>query len=541
MVSRPDSSFYTTNMLILQNITYTHASGERLFDNIQCTLQKGEKTALIGTNGSGKSTLLKLIAGKIPVQSGTIQQAVEPYYIPQVFGQFDEYTVAQVLGVEAKLHAFHEILSGNADETNLEALDDDWTIEDRCREALNYWELGDLEFNRQLSELSGGQKTKVFLAGMLIHQAEWVLMDEPSNHLDQTSRKRLFDFVRTTSKTLLIVSHDRQLLNLVSKICELDKRGITVYGGNFEFYRERKAVELNALNQELNSMEKTLRKARDKERETMERQQKLDNRGKKKQEKAGVPTIMLNTLRNNAEKSTAKLKQAHADKVGGISGSLQELRKSLPDSDKLRVGFDSSHLHRGKVLIKAEQLQFRYSDKVLWNKPQSFQINSGERIAIKGDNGSGKTTLIQLILGNLVPAEGSIFRSLDQSVYIDQNYSLINNQLTVFEQASEFNQTGWMEHEVKTRLDYFLFDKNDWDKPCSVLSGGERMRLILCCLALGTKAPDLMVLDEPTNNLDLESIEILTTAVREYEGTVLVVSHDEVFLEQINVERTLQL
>lgn len=528
-------------MLILQNITYTHASGEQVFDNIQFTLQKGEKNALIGHNGSGKSTLLKIIAGELVPQSGTIQKDVEPYSIPQIFGQFDALTVAQVLCVEEKLRAFREILSGNADEKNLEILDDDWTIEDRCKEALSYWKLDDVDLNQHLSELSGGQKTKVFLAGILIHQAELVLMDEPSNHLDQASRQLLFDFVQTTSKTLLIVSHDRKLLNLVSRICELDGRGITVYGGNYEFYQSRKEIELKALNQELHAMEKTLRKAKEKERETMERQQKLDNRGKKKQEKAGVPTIMLNTLRNNAEKSTSKLKQAHADKIGGISTNLRELRNFLPDSDKLKFGFDASHLHRGKVLIKAENVIFTYPNRTLWKDPLSFQINSGERIAIKGNNGSGKTTLIQLILGNLEPSGGTIFHSLDQSVYIDQDYSLINNEFTVFEQASEFNRNSLLEHEVKTRLDYFLFGKNDWEKPCSALSGGERMRLILCCLTLGTKAPDLIVLDEPTNNLDLESIAILTSAIREYQGTLLVVSHDETFLEEINAERILRL
>ncbi|MNV41603.1 ABC transporter ATP-binding protein uup [compost metagenome] len=395
--------------------------------------------------------------------------------------------------------------------------------------------------NQSMKSLSGGQKTKVFLAGILIHQPEFVLMDEPSNHLDLASRQLLFDFITSTSKTLLIVSHDRKLLNLLDKICVLDKRGITVYGGNYEFYQAQKSVELKALNLEVSSMEKTLRKAKEKERETMERQQKLDSRGKKKQEKAGVPTIMLNTLRNNAEKSTSKVKNAHADKIGGISKDLQELRRALPDLDKMKFGFDSSHLHQGKVLVKAENLNYAYSDQVLWKENQTFQINSGERIAIKGANGSGKTTLIQLILENLEPSQGTIFRTMNQSVYIDQDYSLINNELNVYEQASEFNQTALLEHEVKTRLNYFLFDKNDWDKPCSVLSGGERMRLILCCLTLGVKAPDLIVLDEPTNNLDLESIEILTSAVQAYQGTVLVISHDESFLEQINIQRVLQV
>lgn len=533
--------FTQENMLILQNGSYTHPTGDVLFDDIQLTLHKNEKVALIGNNGSGKSTLLKLIAGQIPLQSGLLKKESEPYYIPQVVGQFDDLTLAQALNIDEKLRAFHAILSGEASEENLEILNDDWTIEDRCREALEYWKLDELDLNQSMKSLSGGQKTKVFLAGILIHQPELVLMDEPSNHLDSASRQLLFDFITSTSKTLLIVSHDRKLLNLLDKICVLDQRGITVYGGNYEFYREQRNIEQKALSQEVSSMEKTLRKAKEKERETMERQQKLDSRGKKKQEKAGVPTIMLNTLRNNAEKSTSKLKNAHADKIGGISKDLQELRRSLPDLDKMKFGFDSSHLHHGKVLVKADKLNYVYSDQLLWKENRSFQINSGERIAIKGANGSGKTTLIRLILGNIEPSEGTVFRAVNQSVYIDQDYSLINNELNVYQQASEFNQTALLEHEIKTRLNYFLFDKNDWDKPCSVLSGGERMRLILCCLTLGVKSPDLIVLDEPTNNLDLESIEILTSAIQQYQGTLLVVSHDELFLEQINIQRVLQV
>lgn len=528
-------------MLILQNGSYTHPTGVVLFDTIQLTLHKHDKVGLIGNNGSGKSTLLKIISGQIPLQSGWIKKESESYYIPQVVGQFDDLTLVQALKIEEKLRALHEILSGNVSEENLEILNDDWTIEDRCREALSYWKLDELDLNQSMKSLSGGQKTKVFLAGIFIHEPELILMDEPSNHLDVASRQLLFDFIESTSKTLLIVSHDRKLLNLLGKICVLDKRGITVYGGNYEFYHEQRNNEQKALSQEVSSMEKTLRKAKEKERETMERQQKLDSRGKKKQEKAGLPTIMLNTLRNNAEKSTSKLKNAHADKIGGISKDLQELRRSLPDLDKMKFGFDSSHLHHGKVLVKADNLNYTYSDSLLWNENRSFQINSGERIAIKGANGSGKTTLIRLILGNMEPTEGTLFRAVNQSVYIDQDYSLINNELRVYEQAVEFNQTALLEHEVKTRLNYFLFDQNDWDKPCSVLSGGERMRLILCCLTLGVKAPDLIVLDEPTNNLDLESIEILTSAVQAYQGTILVVSHDESFLEQINIQRVLQV
>ncbi|HEY1022297.1 MAG TPA: ATP-binding cassette domain-containing protein, partial [Flavisolibacter sp.] len=286
---------------------------------------------------------------------------------------------------------------------------------------------------------------------------------------------------------------------------------------------------------------KDLRKAKDKSRETLERQQRLDARGKKKQEKAGVPTIMMNTLRNSAEKSTAKLKGAHEEKIDGLFQDLQMVRKELPDIDKMRLSFDHSSLHRGKILFSAQNINITYSHQLLWSQNLDLEIRSGERIALKGLNGSGKTTLIRLILGELAPQTGTIYRAIGKAIYIDQDYSMINNCMTVFQQAEAFNSTAFQEHEIKIRLDRFLFTKEDWEKPCSALSGGEKMRLMLCCLTISQQAPDLMILDEPTNNLDIQNIEILTAAINNYKGTLLVVSHDDIFLEQVGIERDILL
>lgn len=284
-----------------------------------------------------------------------------------------------------------------------------------------------------------------------------------------------------------------------------------------------------------------MRKAKEKERETLERQQKLDSRGKGKQEKSGVARIMMNTLRNNAEKSTSRMKGVHADRIGGIKEELNELRSALPEINKMKFGFDHSTLHKGKILIKADEINFSYNDHALWKHNLTFGIKSGERLALKGVNGSGKTTLIQLILGKLEPQTGSIYRADNKAVYIDQDYSLIDEQLKIYEQVQEFNVSVLLEHELKTRLNRFLFTKDDWDKTCSALSGGEKMRLILCCLTISNQSPDMIILDEPTNNLDIQNIEILTAAITEYQGTLIVVSHDETFLENINIEHTIQL
>lgn len=320
-------------MLILQGVSYTHPNRDLLFAGINLVINKQDKIALIGNNGTGKSTLLKILAGNLHPSDGLVKTDVRPYYVPQLFGQFNDYTVTRALQIEDKLNALQEILDGNVTDTNLTLLDDDWAIEERCQQAFTHWKLEESDLTKKMEPLSGGQRTRVFLAGIMIHRPEIVLLDEPSNNLDSVSRNILYDYITSTTNTLMVVSHDRTLLNLPDTVYELSKQGITVYGGNYDFYAEQKMIESDAFNQDLKSKEKALRKAKDTERESLERQQKLDARGKKKQEKAGLPTISMNTLKNNAEKSTSRLKGVHAEKVDTISQELNQLRKELPEMD----------------------------------------------------------------------------------------------------------------------------------------------------------------------------------------------------------------
>lgn len=528
-------------MLTLQNISYTHPNKDVLFEHLHLTVAPSQKIALIGNNGAGKSTLLQIIAGELPPSSGRLDASAPPYKVPQIFGQYNHLTVARCLHIEPRLRALHEILNGNVTEENYALLDDDWTLEERCHRTLEDWQLTGLDLSQRLETLSGGQKTKVFLAGIAIHQPGLVLLDEPSNHLDRTARQRLYRFVQDTQSSLVVVSHDRKLLNLLDTVYELNKGGLTAYGGNYDFYRAQKQQEQQALNQDIQAREKDLRKAKEKERETLERQQRSDARGKGKQEKAGVARIMMNTLRNQAENSTSKIKSAHTEKISGLEQQLHERRSALPDLDKIRFGLNSSALHKGKVLFTATGLNYRYGTRQLWKENLDLHLTSGERIQLKGNNGSGKTTLIRLILNELQPQWGTVYRASARSVYLDQDYSLIDPALEIHQQAQRFNTAGFQEHEVNIRLTRFLFTREHWDKPCGVLSGGERMRLALCCLTMSSHPPDLIILDEPTNNLDIQNMELLTAALNEYEGTLVAVSHDETFLEQINIERTLEL
>ena len=560
----------------IQQISYIHPDKEVLFSDLNFTISKGQKLGLVGNNGCGKSTLLQIIAGQLSPSSGVIVRPDDLYYIPQHFGQYDSLTIAQALRIERKQQALHAILSGDASNENFVVLDD-WNIEKRSIAALDLWGLGQFTLSYPMNLLSGGEKTRVFLAGMDIHHPPVILMDEPTNHLDSSGRQRLYDWVEKCRSTLLIVSHDRTLLNLLPEICELEKHQINYYGGNYEFYKEQKTLMQEALQQRIEEKEKALRIAHKVARETAERRDKQNVRGEKNHIKKGVPRIVLNALQGKSEKSTSKLNSTHQEKAEKLTDERNQLRSSLSPTATLKTDFNSSSLHTGKILVTAKEINFGYhpnsinshiqmnneanladtgnhpspdsndiqdnSDfkQQLWQTPISFQLKSGDRLRIEGANGSGKTTLLKLITGQFRPQEGNLTRMEFTYVYLNQEYSIIDNRNSILEQAYAFNNRNLPEHEIKTILNRYLFPASEWDKSCRKLSGGEKMRLAFCCLMISNNTPDMFILDEPTNNLDIQSIEIITATIKNYTGTVIVISHDDYFIQEIGIEQRILL
>ena len=561
----------------IQQISYIHPDKEVLFSDLNFAISKGQKLGLVGNNGCGKSTLLQIIAGQLSPSSGVIVRLDDLYYIPQHFGQYDSLTIAQALQIERKQQALHAILSGDASNENFVILDDDWNIEERSIAALDLWGLGQFTLSYPMNLLSGGEKTRVFLAGMDIHRPPVILMDEPTNHLDSSGRQRLYDWVEKCRSTLLIVSHDRTLLNLLPEICELEKHQINYYGGNYEFYKEQKTLMQEALQQRIEEKEKALRIAHKVARETAERRDKQNVRGEKNHIKKGVPRIVLNALQGKSEKSTSKLNSTHQEKAEKLRDERNQLRSSLSPTATLKTDFNSSSLHTGKILVTAKEINFGYhpnsinshiqmnneanladtgnhpspdsndiqdnSDfkQQLWQTPISFQLKSGDRLRIEGANGSGKTTLLKLITGQFQPQEGNLTRMEFTYVYLNQEYSIIDNRNSILEQAYAFNNRNLPEHEIKTILNRYLFPASEWDKSCRKLSGGEKMRLAFCCLMISNNTPDMFILDEPTNNLDIQSIEIITATIKNYTGTVIVISHDDYFIQEIGIEQRILL
>lgn len=528
--------------IIVNNISYVHPDRETLFEGISFSLADGEKASLIGDNGAGKSTLLKILSGELRPASGEAALSDTPYIVPQHFGQYDSMTVAEAMGVAEKITALDAILGGDASEAMFAALDDDWGIRERVAAVLEGWGLGWLSPDGRMSELSGGEKTRVFLAGMEIHSPSVIIMDEPTNHLDVAARERLYRVVRSSPATILIVSHDRELLSIPDVTLELSSKGLARYGGNYDFYRELRDADAEALREKLDDKEKAIRAAQRKARHAIEQKERSDARAPAKHIKARTLPGKIDKMRGSAQESMARLKERHADKIEGIKGELEALKGNASVPNDVKIALRNSGLHEGKTLIVAEGVNFSYSGgKPLWGEPLDLRIESGERIAIRGGNGKGKTTMLKLLSGELQPTAG-VIRCAEVSVlYVDQEYSMIRGELTVLQQLELYNRRKLPDHLLKQELHRFLFPVATWDKPCAFLSGGERMRLMLCCLLVADEAPDLFVLDEPANNLDIRSMEILTSALRGYNGTLLVISHDDHFLADIGIGRIIEL
>ncbi len=265
--------------LQVQNLTYIHPDKEVLFHNISFSVSANTKCAVTGHNGSGKSTLLQIIAHRLQSASGAVLCESEPYFIPQLFGQYDSLTIAGALGISETIRALHAILDGDVTESNFICLDDKWDIEEQAMAALDKWNIGNIPLSAALNDLSGGEKTKVFLAGISLHAPKLVLMDEPTNHLDLKAREKLYEYIRQFAGTLLVVSHDRTLLNLMSAIYEMSAEGIRFYPMNYDAYKSQKEAELHSKMELLGNRQKELKKAQKEVQNAMERQQKHNVRG----------------------------------------------------------------------------------------------------------------------------------------------------------------------------------------------------------------------------------------------------------------------
>ncbi|MEU9972092.1 ABC-F family ATP-binding cassette domain-containing protein [Streptomyces sp. NPDC051014] len=514
------------------SLSFSWPDGTAVLDGLDLAVGPG-RTGLVGVNGSGKSTLLKLVAGELTASGGTVKVAGEVGYLPQNVTLDTALRVEEALGIAARRAALHAIEAGDASEAHFETLGDDWDVEERALVTLGELGLGHVGLDRTVGEVSGGESVLLRLAALLLDRPDVLLLDEPTNNLDLYARKRLYAAVASWPGLLVVVSHDRELLDLVDQIADLRAGEITWYGGNFSAYEEALAVEQEAAERMVRVAEADVRKQK---RELSDAQVKLARRkryGQKMYEQKREPKIVMGARRRAAQESAGKHRIMHEERLSEARERLDEAVEAVRDDDEIRVDLPHTAVPPGRNVLTLENLELAHGSRVRG----ILDLRGPERIALVGRNGAGKTTLLRTIAGELAPVAGEAHAHVPLR-FLPQRLDVLDGELTVAENVAGF-APGATNNRVRARLARFLFRGAHADQRAATLSGGERFRATLAALLLAEPAPQLLMLDEPTNNLDMASVRQLTSALESYQGALIVASHDLPFLESAGITRWL--
>ena len=515
--------------LSVNDLFFSWPDGTVVLDGLDLGIGPG-RHGLIGINGSGKSTLLRLIAGELSPQRGSIGVDGAVAHLPQDLGADPTQTVAQVLGIAGILAALERVEGGSTAIDDFDVIGDGWDIAERTEAELARLGLGHLGLDRPVATVSGGELVLLSLVARLLTRPSILLLDEPTNNLDADARERLIDIVAAWKGTLLVVSHDRELLNAMDDIGSLRAGSVRWYGGGFDDYEAAVAVEQEAAERMVRVAESDLRAQK---RDRIEAESVLTTRrkqGEKAWAEKRMPKIAMGNYKRRAQVSAGKLRGVHDDRIEDATARLAEAEELVHDDREIRVDLPNTIVPRGRNVLTLDGVRPAYGDLQL-----DLELRGPERVGLTGRNGSGKTSLLRTITGELEPAAGTV-RTHVPIRLLPQRMDLLVGALTVAENVARI-APATTENQRRAQLARFLIRGRAADQPASTLSGGERLRATLACLLLAEPAPQLMLLDEPTNNLDLPSIRHLVEALESYRGAFIVVSHDARFLDDLGLTR----
>lgn len=510
-----------------------------LFKAINYTF-KNHKIGVVGKNGVGKTTLLRLILKDASPDEGSVDIQGTVSYYAQSYENIHNLLVSDVLDVREKLDALERINNGSCEPDDFDILNDDWLIKDNLIKLLSDLNLANLDLDRKFSTLSGGEKTRLFLAKAFLNEPDFIIFDEPTNNLDLSSKKLLYKKIQEYKKGLIIVSHDRELLNLMDEIVEITPMGFNSYGGNYSFYiKEKEALDkIKAKNFE--NAKKELTKVKQKLQKTKEKKEQKESHGKKSRQQGGQSKLILNAMQEKSEKTTGSLSTKEARLVDTANKELNIAQESFFIEKDFNFDMENTKVANNKKILEIKDLNFSYDKKNKIINDFNLLITGPERLAIYGNNGAGKTTLLKLITQELSADSGSILFGTNKINYLDQNISLLNDELSIIDNYLSIND-NISEQDARNNLARFLFRNKLASKLVKDLSGGEKLRAGLAIILTSKTPPELLILDEPTNHLDLNSINFLERILNDYQGALLVISHDQFFLQHIKINKEILL
>ncbi|WP_050949921.1 ABC-F family ATP-binding cassette domain-containing protein [Gordonia effusa] len=498
--------------ITLSDVTFTWPDGTSVFSHLSSTIPSGV-TSIVGANGAGKTTLLRLIAGDLRPTSGSIT-------VPGTIGLVDQHpqdnqahTVADVLGITQRVAALRRIESGSVDPDDYTLIGDDWDIEARAIAEMSGIGLDTLELDRAVGEISGGEATLLAIAARLLDRPDVLILDEPTNNLDQRARRLLFDAVDRFSGSVLLISHDLELLERVETTVELYRGELRAFGGPYSLYRQTIESEQSSVAAAVVTASNDLRKQK---REMIDAQTKLAHRARtarKAEAEKRVPKIIAHGRRSAAQVSAGKLRTDVIADVDAARGRLDDVAADVRKDLTAKILLPEISMATRREVVVDDQLA----------------VDGPERIRIAGANGSGKTTMLR--------------RIIDESA-IRVPYCFVPQLITFDDEDRSIAQAMADAHpeltpmELHSALARMLFRGERSKQQLSTLSGGERLRVALAIGLAGTMPAELLIVDEPTNNLDIETVEQLATALSDWTGALLLVSHDENFVERVGITRT---
>ncbi len=519
--------------LTVHDLTFSWPDGSAVFAGLDLTVGPG-RHGLVGINGSGKSTLLKLVAGILTPASGAITTDGSLAYLPQDPADKPLRTVAEVMGVADIMAALARIEAGNVQQSDFELIGDEWDIAERTVAELGRLGLGHLDLDRIVASLSGGELVLLSVAALLLRRPSILLLDEPTNNLDHEARRQLVDAISSWKGTVLVVSHDRELLNTMDDIAELRDGDVAWYGGGYDDYERTVAAEQAATERVVRSAEAEVRAQK---RDLVESHSKLASharQGRAQAAKGGIPRIVVGARKRAAQETAGRVTQVHQGRLAEAASQLDAAEALLRDDREIRVDLPATAVPPRREALLLRGVRPPHGDLEV-----DLDVRGPERIGLTGRNGSGKTSLLRTIVGELEPAAGTVAVKVPLR-YLPQDMDVLRPELTVAENIAAMAPEA-SETERRSKLARFLFRGRDADQLASTLSGGERLRATLAALLLAEPAPQLLLLDEPTNNLDLASVKHLVDALRSYAGAVIVVSHDERFLADLELTRLIEV
>ncbi|MBO0803149.1 MAG: ABC-F family ATP-binding cassette domain-containing protein [Nocardiopsaceae bacterium] len=553
-------------------LSFSWPDGTVVLSGLSAAFSPG-RTGLIGVNGSGKSTLLRLIAGRLAPSVGSVTVNGDVGYLPQDLTLDVRVPVAGLLGIQPVRDAIAAIESGDVSPALFDTVGDDWDIEDRARAGLDRLGLAHVGLDDPAGNLSGGEAVLTALTALFLRRPDVILLDEPTNNLDSGARGKLYEAVDAWPGVMVIVSHDRELLAHVDQIADLSGGEIRFYGGNLEHYQAQRAAERAAAEQAVTSAAAEVRREKRDLAEAQAKQARRDRMGRQQQLAGGMPRIVAQGLKRKAQATAGKSRELHAERVEAATARLREAEGAVRDDAEIRIDLPGTAVPAGRTLLTVTGLDSPWRPAVRSSREDPSRENPSrenaspsrentgqapapgdedqravlgdlivrgpERIWLTGPNGAGKTTLLRAIAGR-ADLDGVAIRRHVPVGFLPQRLDILDESLTVAQNVHAAAPEA-TPNEVRAGLARFLFRGARAEQVAGGLSGGERFRAVLATLLLAQPPPQLLVLDEPTNNLDMASVSQLEAALRGYRGGLLVVSHDNPFAENIGIDRRLRI